>query len=1353
MKKFLSILASVGLVATSATSVVACGSQTAYGHISGNHPNPGDQKIITDKTRLDLQITQTGYVTIKDPSVEGKEIKVSSANQTIAIAEITGNLITVAALMQGSTKISVICGEKQTIIEVNVQDNRPKVDKVTLSQSSISIKTNETGMVGITSNVPVGVRPSIESSNPNIAIGSIDVDNKSKYVIKIAPLSAGKTTLTVWVLDKSTTLEVMVAPNKKTPTAVEVSDKNPQIKEGETKVITITNPSDLPITDSDTSDYSPAQISSANPSIAMATVSGNTITIAALKVGSTKITVSVEGVSCDINVDVLSSAPNVTSITTNQKVEVIKGQTISDTFSFVAENNNDLVPQIDSEDPNVSLAQVSGNKITYVGNKIGTTVVNLTIGNKSVAIDVTVKTDVPDAQPIKLDCANSIQMAQSDLKRIKITSKVPPGQFVKVSSADDSIAFASPNNTNDGIIVGSTPKLGTTQITIIVANQTKVITVTVVDNTPKVDDITLSKNVSNLEWGEHDIITVNSEIPNGVELMVGSQNAQVAIAEISDKTITIAATGVGTTIITVKALDKTAQISVTIEDNRPKVESVNVKDSSETLEINSSITNTITSSIPKEVKPSIEVDDSSIALATISQDNNNQITIVGLKVGTAKFTIWVLDKSTTFTVTVKDSRPTIDSLTLDKTSLTLPVGTTSTAKITTPIPNGNNAVIKVDDMNTAIANVDGSTIYVAGLKEGTTNVTVTLLGKTTTLTVNVVPVVSNLTLSQNTLEVKNDGVLGTLSINSPASLPIGHKPTIVADDPTIAIAQVSGTSIVVAGIKEGTTKVTVTLANASATFVVTVVDINKLKPTPTNDLNSIIYNKWIWSLYTLDGTSKDDINGEGGNKWTIWKDLVHVNPVGISQDGWNHVNWNVVSDPEGRGTQNPYEQWIKLTPNDKTFTGTATIRVTSDYDPNEQIPGQRKHYKAIAGLIYAETQSVLDFNDYKQYINYDAKAKKYNISSIWLNRTLFGDNKNYTYPGTNYTNPDGVSAILANPQISSNYYHAAITPYWPSTQKVNFRLGVWSIAGQNKISETSNVDVIVRPALYDYEDIFGDYNQAPGLGDVIGSGNPKDYNQFGAFEKINWQINGALNRNSPSNEPKETHLAYRLGNQNIAAKNMNNVPSQGMFSNGSSSQIRRYKNYWNYDKSWYSPITQGFDYQVIITDWYGNKYTQSANPDGTQNQVVTNSGTGRQGSFSSQLTTGYKIKLQGLCNDRTSANGIALVSDYVDIDYNLTTDISRIVTQQALADVLRVGTPISDVQNGIINYITNYSNSDEYIQLQNAKIGVDYWIQFLKSDFTAHTSDYLWPGDIIKVIPYSNSVFFNYNNNAILHSF
>ena len=218
-------------------------------------------------------------------------------------------------------------------------------------------------------------------------------------------------------------------------------------------------------------------------------------------------------------------------------------------------------------------------------------------------------------------------------------------------------------------------------------------------------------------------------------------------------------------------------------------------------------------------------------------NNNGKVTAAAK--GTAVIKAAANDGSGVFAECKITVRQPVTSLTLNKTSLTVNKGATSTLSATAGPSDANNKTVKWTTSDSSVATVS-SAGEVKGVKRGTATSTATAAdgsGKKATCSVTVKQPVTSLTLNKTALTL-NNGKTATLTATVGPSN--ANNKTVKWTTSNSAVATVSSTGVV-KGLKRGTATITATAADGSGKKAACTVTVTKL-------VTSLTLNKTVLPL-------------------------------------------------------------------------------------------------------------------------------------------------------------------------------------------------------------------------------------------------------------------------------------------------------------------------------------------------------------------------------------------------------------------------------------------------------------------------------------------------------------------------
>ena len=540
---------------------------------------------------------------------------------------------------------------------------------------------------------------------------------------------------------------------------------------------------------------------SSNTSVATVDNSGNVTTVA---VGNATISATCGSVSatCAVTVNPVPAE----SVTLNKTSVTLKaGATEALTATVMPENTTDKTVTWTSSDESVATVDKTG-KITAV--KKGSATITAACGTVSATCAVTVEysdaTDIIVTPGSGLDdiFTNGLTLKDGESKKIDLT--------VVPATASPELVWTSNNESavtvdKDGNVTAAS--VGTATVTVTCGSFSKSFTVTV--NPILAESVVLNKTSLELFMGETETLTATVKPDNTTDPTVTwtSSNEAVATVDSEGKVTTV---GVGTATIT--ATCGSASATCTVTGNPVLAESVTLNKTSITLKAGDTETLTATVKPDNTTYPTVTWTSSNEVVATV--DNTGKITAIA--VGEATITAACGNVSATCVVTVNPVLP--ESVTLNKTSVTLKVGATETLVATILPENTTDKTVTWKSYNESIVTVDENGKLTA-VAVGSTTITATCGSVYATCSVTVNPVEAEMVILNNsTLSMK----VGESQTLVATVLPDNTTyPTVKWTSSNEAVATVDGEGKVT-GVGVGEATITAACGNVSATCVVTV---------------------------------------------------------------------------------------------------------------------------------------------------------------------------------------------------------------------------------------------------------------------------------------------------------------------------------------------------------------------------------------------------------------------------------------------------------------------------------------------------------------------------------------------------
>ena len=464
------------------------------------------------------------------------------------------------------------------------------------------------------------------------------------------------------------------------------------------------------------------------------------IVLTAVKEGTATITASYGSVEATCEVTVVKNFVEVTDITLDKtELELKTGE--RETLTATVKPDDATDPTVSWSSSDEKIATVVDGVVTGVA--AGSATITATAGDKTATCAVTVSEAVVPVTEISLD-KEKLDMTEGDTETLTATVK-PDNATVKTvtwKSSDETIAKVV-----DGVVTAV--KAGSVVITATAGDKSATCEVFVSKKVIPVTKVTITPSTLNLATGETATLTVSVE-PEGATYEVEWSSSDETVATIVDGVVT--AVGEGTATVTAVVGDDSATCVVTVETpiesiTLDKTELEMVKGDTEILTV------TINPETAKEVKVTWSSSDEKIATV----DETGKVTAVGA--GEATITAKAGGKEATCKVTVKVP---VESITLDKTSLTLKEGATAVLVATVKPDDATDKTVTWSSSDETIATVDNNG-KVTGIKEGEATVTAKAGDKTATCKVTVSNYVFTIDPTEVTVSGNGDAISVTVT--------------------------------------------------------------------------------------------------------------------------------------------------------------------------------------------------------------------------------------------------------------------------------------------------------------------------------------------------------------------------------------------------------------------------------------------------------------------------------------------------------------------------------------------------------------------------------------------------------------
>ena len=443
-----------------------------------------------------------------------------------------------------------------------------------------------------------------------------------------------------------------------------------------------------------------------------------TAELTAVKEGKATITASYLGATATCEVTVVKKVVEVTDITLDKtELELVTGE--SEILTATVKPDDATDPTVTWSSSNEKIATVVDGKVTGVA--AGSVTITAKAGDKTATCAVTVSEAVIPVTEISLD-KERLELTEGDTETLTATVKPDNATDKKVtwSSSDEKIATVV-----DGKVTAV--KEGTVTITAKAGDKTATCAVVVNKKVIPVTKVTLDRTSLSLAPGETAELKATVEPDDATDKTVTWTSSDEAIATVVDGVVTGVAEGV--VVITATAGDKSATCDVKVSEPYIPVEELILDKTS--LEMIKGDTEIITATVKPDDATEKKVEWSSADEKIATVDENGKVTATGA--GETVITAKAGDLEATCSVIVKVP---VESITLDKTSLTLKVGATAVLTATVKPDDATDKTVTWSSSDNSVATVD-KTGKVTGVKEGKAIITAKAGDKSATCEVTV----------------------------------------------------------------------------------------------------------------------------------------------------------------------------------------------------------------------------------------------------------------------------------------------------------------------------------------------------------------------------------------------------------------------------------------------------------------------------------------------------------------------------------------------------------------------------------------------------------------------------------------
>lgn len=546
------------------------------------------------------------------------------------------------------------------------------------------------------------------ATNRNLRWSSSDEMVASVADGKVTAHKAGKAVIVVSTEDGGLTANCQVTVNSKAVRVESVSldRKDLALMVGESATLTAT------VFPSNATDKN-VRWTSTNTSV-VSVVNGK---VTALKVGSATVTVTThDGVrTASCRVTVKSKVVSVESVRLDKKdltLTVGKSEVLTATVSPSNATNRNV--RWSSSDETVA-STVNGRVMAF---KPGSTTVTVTTedGGLTASCQVTVKSNVVNVENVSL---SKTELTLTEGEIATLTAVVSPS-----NATNKNVRWVSSNAAVASVEGGKVTalKVGSATITVTTEDGKKTANCQVSVN-PKivnVESVSLDRTELALTEGESTTLTAVVSPSNATDRNVRWSSSDATVASVVNGKVTALKAGSATVTVTTEDGGRTASCRVTVKSKVVNVESVSLNKSSVALIAGESVTLVVTVSPSNATNKNVSWHSSDESVATVS---NGRVTT--LKAGSAVITVTAEDggKTAICQVSVKPKIVKVQSVSLNKSSITLTEGESTTLTAVVSPSNATNKNVRWSSSDASVASVVNG--KVTALKAGSSTIKVT----------------------------------------------------------------------------------------------------------------------------------------------------------------------------------------------------------------------------------------------------------------------------------------------------------------------------------------------------------------------------------------------------------------------------------------------------------------------------------------------------------------------------------------------------------------------------------------------------------------------------------------------------
>ena len=507
------------------------------------------------------------------------------------------------------------------------------------------------------------------------------------------------------------------------------------------------------------------------------------------------------------------------AISLNMKeAKIAVGQSLAIEATITPKDSTDFVVWSSSD---TSIATVDNNG-KVLGLKPGSVKITAKINERILAECVVV---IVDSSGEYGDKYNAVEVYPSSISISESSKEISVGENYKIevqllpaNVTNDALTWSSSNpsvaTVYNGEVVGVSP--GTVVISVKTVNDlVEAVTITV-KGVP-VEGLKIDKSSESITVNGSVTLVAETVPEDATNPGITWSSSDESIAVV-DNTGKVTGKKVGSVTITATSANKkTATCKVSVVSKEVPITSISLKKTNISLSVNESYTLKATISPSSATNKAITWSSSDRSVATVSSGGK----VTGKKVGSATITA-TTSNGLTATAEVNVSNTAVTGITLNKSSMSLTVGSTGTFTATVSPVNASDKSVSWSSSDRSVATVDSSG-KVTAKKAGTTTITATASNGMTakaTVTVNASGGAGGSTDTTIRLNKSSETIcVGCTTTLVATTNPSGLSVTWRSNDSSVATVTSGG---IVKGIKVGSTTIVASAGGQEARFVVTV---------------------------------------------------------------------------------------------------------------------------------------------------------------------------------------------------------------------------------------------------------------------------------------------------------------------------------------------------------------------------------------------------------------------------------------------------------------------------------------------------------------------------------------------------